>query len=300
MFDFEFSLERIIEDCPDYNYICNMFLELVRDDQMKVKMKEILYNGKYKDFDVNSNFVNNKNSFLIARRRISLAYLLLRNPDTFDILVEKKVILFHGTNSNALPTILKYGLRSGYELEKAGINVTTGEEWSRIGGKQRDFISFTDVLDISMDYSMMKPSKVDDDLSFEVVIGTSVDDVKRLGGRNIPSDIPEVGIKKGLPLESIKIIGVPSDKVQFVKSLVNGDSVEVVAIDGIRDRFFYFDVDAEMIYIDDFKFNKLKENLNSSNLVKFFKLEEIRTLMVERLLKLREKFKGGVSNGRKH
>ena len=289
--DSYFSVERIMQEMPYYNVLCEKFFELAKDDEMKLKLKEILYNGKYKDFSIHSNLGLKTNCYVIVKKRVSMAYLLVRNPESFDVLMENKVNLFHGTNYNALPSILKYGLKSGKSLERDGINVVTGEKWSRIGGEQRDFISLTDVLDIALHYSGLKPSSGEKNLSFEVVIGTADDDVRKFGLRSARSDIPEIGVERGVPLECIKVIGVPSERVDFVKSLITVDWIKVVAIDDICDRFYYFDDDSEKIYIDDIAFEKFKNGLNDLRVSKLFKLEEIRRVMIERFLALGKKNK---------
>lgn len=162
-----------------------------------------------------------------------------------------------------------------------GIHVLTGEKWSRIGGKHRDFVSFTDVLDIAEGYSTIKPEANVNDLSFEVVIGTTVDDIFKVGSCVIPSDIPEVGVINKLPLANIKVIGVPSDKVDYVKKLVLNDEIKVFAIDGINDKFYWFDDFSWDIHIDYDLFDIYKNNLSKPNSSFTFKLEEIRDVMYE-------------------
>lgn len=291
-----YKLEQINDCCGNYKEICNLFFELVQEDEMRIKLEDILYNGKYKDFYVISGVCSKDNPYIEATRRISIAYLMIRNPETFDVLVSEQVNLFHGTNANALPSILKYGLNSGLEAENQGLNVTTGEKWSRIGGKQRDFVSFTDVLDIAGDYSTLHSSVENADLSFGVIIGTTVADARKAGRYIIGSDVPEVGVRNRLPLEGIKVIGVPSDKVKFVEKLLSSDNIKVVAIDGMRDRFYYCDDFFNNIDIDYDNFNKLKDNLRKPSKGKFFDLGEARMLMVEWIVSKAMKLKRSKSN----
>ena len=196
--EFNYSLESIINECSDYKTMCNLFFELVREEY-RDKLEKILYFGQYNNFCIRTNMSSNDNIMTEVRRRISLAYLIVRNPETFDILVQENVNLFHGTNSNALPSILKYGLKSGEESEKDGINVVTGEAWSRVGGRQRNFISFTDVLDVANYYSAANYSNKD--LDFGVLIGTSVEETGKSGIFRVGSDVPEVGLRRKLALE---------------------------------------------------------------------------------------------------
>lgn len=277
-----YSLDRLIDECHNYQTICNLFFELVHNDRDRSKLEEILFNGKYNDFCFNSGISSNDNPFREAQRRIEMAYLFITNPQTFDILISQKVCLFHGTNGNAISSILKYGLNSGLESERQGIKVSTGEQWSRVGGKQRNFVSFTDVLDVAYFYSSIGSS--DSNFDFEVVIGTTVDDAKKAGITTVFSDTPEIGIKNKLSLDSIKVIGVPSDKVDFVSSLLPNSLIKVVAIDCIRDRFFYMNdfTNNVNIYYEDF--NKLKESLAKPKKSKVFKLDELKKMMIKRFL----------------
>lgn len=145
--------------------------------------------------------------------------------------------MFHGTNFNALPNILKYGMNSGAELEKKGIEVLTGEEWSRKAG-QRDFISFTDVLGTAVEYSGIKPSKeFSKDTSFGILIGISTNDIKKMKTQRVQSDKREIGIMNNVPLEYIKVIAAPQSKVEFVRKLIGDNRIIVTTIG--TDELFY-------------------------------------------------------------
>jgi hypothetical protein len=102
----------------DYPKLCNLFISLAQTKEQKEKLESILYNGGYLDYSISSDVVNKDNPSIEACRRITMAYLILRNPDTFDMMVKNKVCLYHGTNGNALPGILTYGLNSVVESEK--------------------------------------------------------------------------------------------------------------------------------------------------------------------------------------
>lgn len=117
--------------------------------------------------------------------------MLATNPETFEILEKNNIDLFHGTNANALPTILKYGLNSLAELSEKGIPVLTGEEWSRVAGAERRFISFADSLTTATDYAISKDSS---EMSFGVILGISSDNLEQLKTCMVQSSIPEIGI----------------------------------------------------------------------------------------------------------
>lgn len=168
-----------------------------------------------------------------------MAYTLLKSPQMIETIQKSGGYFFHGTNANALSSILKYGINSVEASIENKINVNTGEEWSRIGGK-RDFVSITDCLDVALCYSSIKPKKddyVNKLLNFGVVIGISMENMKNLRTFSVMSDIPEVGIKGNLPLDHIKFLAVPEDKTEFVKKMVGAKNIEVVSMD-IYDRFY--------------------------------------------------------------
>lgn len=284
----DYSIEQIMDDCYNYQTICNLFMELVRDAD-KSKLEEILYQGKYNNFKFNTKLSNVNNPFREAQRRIDMAYLFIKNPETFDILVNERVNLFHGTSAKALPSILKYGVTSGLKSENLGIEVSSGEVWSRIGGKQRNFVSFTDVLDVAYYYSAIGIEN--EDLSFEVMIGTTIDDAMKNGITRVFSDTPEVAIKNKLALDSIRVIGVPSERVEFVKKLIPNDSIKVVAIDSVINKFYYIDENSNSVDINYDEFNRVKESVSKPKKNVFFKLEDIRKMMIERILLRVKSFK---------
>lgn len=254
-----YELERVSRN-KIFPELCNCFFELVQSDTMREKLESILYDGGYKDYGLCSNICSKDNPDIEFRRRVSMAYLLVRNEETFDELVSKKVNLFHGTTSESLESILKYGMNSVDELEKQGIPITSGEKWSMIGG-ERSFISFTDVLDIADDYSETTEEEKSKSV-FNVIIGTTVEEISKKQRCIISSSIPEVGVLSNLPVDSIKVIGVPSDKVDYVKGLVGDREIDVLAMDDIEERFYLFDGLETTIYKDDF--NKLKERIKST------------------------------------
>lgn len=273
-----YTLEQINEYCKNYMQLCNMFLKLSSSNNVKEKLKHILYDGGYGDFGFDTDILNKNNPIIEMKRRISMANLLITNPGTFDILAENKINLFHGTNANALPSILKYGLNSGSESERMGIYVSTGEKWSRVNS-QRNFVSFTDILDIACEYSSIEPDNKNY-LSFEVIVGTTIDNLKKEGLYKVMSGVPEVGVKNRLSLEGIKLICVPSDKVEFVRKLIGDNKIIVAAIDDIYEKFYYVD-DFGIINISYEQYNNLKFNMKKNR--KIFKLEELKNMFFSKM-----------------
>lgn len=181
-----------------------------------------------------------------------MAYLLATHPETFKIITENNINLFHGTRFDALPDILNYGMNSVDELSKKGLVASNGEKWSRTNGK-RDFISFTDDLDTALGYSSIQSSQEDTD--FGILIGISSDNIKQMRTCNVHSEMPEIGIMNNVPLEFIKFIAVPENKVEFVRKLVNNPQIAVAPID-MNEKFYYID-DLDFINYDLTKIEEL-------------------------------------------
>lgn len=278
-----YRVEQIRDALKNYQDICNIFFDLASDDKMRETLEEVLYYGGCNGLVFNTELGNKDNPFLEGKRRISMAYLLIRNPETFYYFVQNKINLFHGTNGNALPPIIKYGLTSFDESEKRGINVTTGESWSR-EPSGRDFVSLTDILSVACFYSAAKPDS-DESLNFGIVFGVSFSDIAHMGRCYVSSDVPEVGIRDKVPAENIKTICVLADKVPFAQKVVKGSNVKVLAMDDMEERFYYID-DFNGIYIYPELLDKLKNDLeerkNKSKIT--FNFGDFRSMTINRIL----------------
>ena len=212
---------------------------------LKVKYSGILYEGGFEDFSVNGDFYMQRevlyknNPTIEAEKRLNMAYLLLTNPQIIETIQKNSSCFFHGTNANALPSILKYGINSVNASRENNIAVITGEEWSRINGK-RDFVSLTDCIDAALTYANMSSNdsrSIDQMLNFGVVIGNSFENMDDIRTCRVNSDISEFGVIGNLPIDHIKFLAVPSDKVEFVKKMVGEKNIDVVSMD-IKDEFF--------------------------------------------------------------
>lgn len=186
-----------------------------------------------------------------------MAYLLLTNPQIIEAIQNKGAYFFHGTNANALPTILKYGINSVDTSIENNIAVTTGEKFSRINGK-RDFVSLTDCLDVALSYATRNPTdnnSTDSLLNFDVVIGTSLENMNGLRFVNVISYVPEIGVIGNLPIEHIKFLIVPDDKTEFVRKMVGQKDIEVMSMD-TRDAFFFSTSSEKLNILEQNKENK--------------------------------------------
>lgn len=240
-----------------------------------------MYEGGYGDFSINSDvpsIINNP--FIERKKRVAMAYLLATYPESYDSLSIGKVNLFHGTKASALPTILKYGINSIDEANKNGIDIATGEEWSRIG-ENRSFISFSDDLAVAEEYASLTTDATKEN-SFGVVLGISQQCLKDLRTCTVNSYIPEIGIIGKVDIKNIKIIAVPENKIDFVKKLVEGTDIEVIPID-LNDKPFYIDDNGLMEIYGSQKNNQNPTSTHEKQ--KVFDAEEIKTVAESRKIR---------------
>lgn len=105
-----YTVEQIIETF-NYKEICSWFHELVKDSETLDKLDEILYTGGYGDYSLRSSYSCLDNPSIESCRRISMAYLLVNNPETFDYFANNNINIFHGTNASALSGISQLGIK---------------------------------------------------------------------------------------------------------------------------------------------------------------------------------------------
>lgn len=218
------------------NDVITSFYDFAQDDNMKNELNKILKEGKIGNNGLGAHFLRKDNPRIEAQRRISMAYLLVNDRDTYEYLKENHINIFHGTNANALVGIAKYGLQSVDKIIESKREVRSGEAWSRIKGK-RSFISVTDVFDIAWNYMQIDPK------SFSAIICTSDEKMVEDNIKTCPvsSDVSEIGIRDELPLGTIKCVLVPKDKVDYAKVLFSDTNIQVLGLSNIDTRYFWFD-----------------------------------------------------------
>lgn len=218
------------------NDVITSFYDFAQDDNMKNELNKILKEGKIGNNGLGAHFLHKDNPRIEAQRRISMAYLLVNDRDTYEYLKENHINIFHGTNANALVGIAKYGLQSVDKIIESKREVRSGEAWSRIKGK-RSFISVTDVFDIAWNYMQIDPK------SFSAIICTSDEKMVEDNIKTCPvsSDVSEIGIRDELPLGTIKCVLVPKDKVDYAKVLFSDTNIQVLGLSNIDTRYFWFD-----------------------------------------------------------
>ena len=278
----EYELYQLNEE-PNYIELCNLFINSSKTPEERKVYEQILYDGNYNGFYFSSGKCNAGSPFIEATRRLSMASLFKTNPDSFYQIVEGKINLFHGTNGNALPSIIKYGLTSGKSVVENGLELVTGEESTRMN-RLRNFTSFTDVLDIAKSYAGLRPLKNKENLDFEVVLCTTVEEAQKSRFKVIESSIVEVGVRNTVPLSSIKALIVPEDKVKYVKKLLPNTDIKVLGVKSFDYKYYYVgDYDIEQILYNDFN-----EPVQEQN--KGINKDEVKQLSSTRLLsRIRDK-----------
>lgn len=296
----QFTIDQLMEYDKHYKETCNAFFNLTNDKDMLAKLKAILYDGFVGNYNLSSGICTNQTIGKEIERRISMAYLLINNPDTFNFFVENNINMFHGTNFSVLPSILKYGLRSLSSLKENDIPILSGEKRScgAINFKMLNrpvygvyiikYISFTDSINVAEEYSSLIKKGDDKNSSFDVIICTSSDELNGLETSWIPSDYPEIGVLESFPTERIKCICVPSDRVELVKKMLPDDKIAVLGVDHLDKKFF--GVDSEVGDYVDFYLDKYMEYRKfMRNSGKRFSSDEVKELAESRLLsKMRE------------
>lgn len=177
------------------------------------------------------------NPTIEGKKRLNMAYSLLREPQIIETIQKTGGHFFHGTNANALPYILKYGINSVDTSLENNISVNTGETWSRIQGK-RNFVSITDCLNDALRYANMEPNgNIDNMLNFGVVLGITLENMEGIETMPVKSDLPEIAIAGNVPVNHIKFLAVPQDKVEFVRKMIGSKSIAVISMD-MKDKFY--------------------------------------------------------------
>ncbi len=203
----------------------NEILNKINSQETKEKINGIFYEGKYGKYDCKGSS-SKDNPYLEFKRRTELIKLASNNIGAFEQIINNNINLYQGTNLNALPGIIKQGgMLSENESYKKNNPVLTGEKWSRIDGVRREFISFTDQIDRALKYSLISPSENSSLESFGIIIGISSDDIKDLRTFKVSSDIPELGVIDMIPINRIKTIFVPNDKIDFVSKMIENTRI---------------------------------------------------------------------------
>ena len=274
-----FEEERVIAEMD--KQILVSFYENAKDKETIKELDRLLKEGMLGNISLNSSYEGRNNPGIEAARRLAMAYVLISDRPTYDYWRANNINIFHGTNANALIGISKYGLNSVDTIKSHNEKVLSGERWSQCDGK-RDFISLTDVLEVAW-YYMTKDKE-----AFPVLIGTSEEMLRASGVSStfVHSDLPEIAIGGDIPLETIKCICVPKDKVEYTKILFRNTNIQVLGLTNLKNKYFWCDcmnletyfypeeyekyklnyrkeVESNKITPEDLKNNSLKRNISS-------------------------------------
>ena len=206
--------------------------EMVRREhnaEVASRIHDIFYNGIHEGYSTEGRTCRD-NSDLEFKRRMSLIKLANIDRVTFNQLIDNNINLFHGTNFNALPKILKYGMLSEKESSELGIEIETGEEYTRFEKVKRNFVSFTDQMEVALNYSRIAPSEKVKLPSFGIIIGLSAEDLSDLECYDVPSPLPELGVIGKVPTNRIKSICVPRGKEELVRRMVGNRHIDVLSL----------------------------------------------------------------------
>ena len=277
-----------------YKRLTECFIELAETDAQKDAIKQVMENGEYNGFKLNSMLSNkNYNDNIERERRIAFAEIILHDQNLFFYLANNGINVFHGTKIDALQTILSKGLISSSELDENGIELKTGEEElkNRILGLQdpkRSFISLTDHFDTaatqyaefpfeeSSEYFKElfgKDLKRDKDIP--IIVCFNGTDIKQKYSESIVTgfsgDLVEIPITSSISPSDIKCVITSYDKIDYVKSIASQYGIEVLGYDNnhkFQKRFY--DRDGKFyssnMEVDEQEFERTKERLQAKRI----------------------------------
>ena len=170
--------------------------------------------------------------------------------------------------------------------------------------RKRHHVNFTNVIDAAEEYAVSTESlkeKNSEELNFPVIIGTTYEEMNKSCFVPDKFGVSEVKIERTFPKDSIKVVMVPSSRVDFVKKMCGADII-VLANDDIDHRFYVADYNSGEIMIDEDKFNDFRNGINQkepelkgvSEAVSGRKASKLREILGEIFGK-----RNGDSNGRK-
>lgn len=242
---------------PGYKRLYECFMELAGNDAQKNAIEQIMKNGEYNGFKLNSMLSNVKDSQVVERnRRIDFAEMILFDENLFYNLANNGLNVFHGTKIDALETILSKGLFSSSELNEKEIELKTGEEYAMRNNPKyseygeyklpkRGFISLTDDFTTSAQYAGFRYEELDEysinrgkiirrDKNIPIILCFNGTDIKQEHGKslvNVKSDCNEIGVTESINSSDIKCIITSYDKMEYVKSLASKYGIDVLGYD---------------------------------------------------------------------
>lgn len=279
-------MNNFFENNEKYKRLFECFIELAETDVQKDAIEQIMKNGEYNGFKLNSMLSNKQDSEKAEiKRRIAFSEIILHDESLFFYLANNGLNIFHGTGIDALQNILNSGLCSSSELSKRKIQLKTGEEqaMNNIPGfnvQKRNFISLTDDFDVSalyagfnyeeqIEYAKMYYGKdLTSDEDIPIIICFNGNDIQQKYGKSlvyVKSEYNEIGISASINPIDIKCIITSYDKIEYVKSITSKYGINVLGYD-FNDKYekrIIYDKEGKFyssnLEIDEHKFEKIKE-----------------------------------------
>lgn len=240
----------LFEKYPGYKRLYECFIELANTDSQKIAIEQIMKTGEFNGFKINSMLSNEKDSIRAERnRRIEFAEMILTNESLFLNLSNNGLNCFHGTEIDALDTILNKGLLSSTELSEQEIQLRTGEEYkmnqSNIYGgvEKRHFVSLTDDFKTSVGYAgfhskeqieFFKTNYGKELKDEPIIICFNSDDIAQKYGNSlvhVQSTCNEIGLTTSISPSDIKCIITSYEKIEYVQSLASKFGIDVLGYD---------------------------------------------------------------------
>lgn len=264
---------------PGYKRLYECFLELANTELQKDAIEQIMKNGEYNGFKLNTLLSNEIYDKLAERgRRITFAKMILHDKNLFFYLASNGLNVFHGTKIEALQTILNEGLLSSLDLDKRDIQLRTGEEYgiNKILGVnmgKRGFISLTDNFNTAVSYAGF-PCKEETeyfkqyygielkcDREIPIIVCLNGNDIKQQYSESlgiVESTCNEIGITSSISPSNIKCIITSYNNIEYVKSLTSDYGIDVLGYD-CNDKFNFYSVFNKDVVVNEEKFEKYKE-----------------------------------------
>lgn len=289
---------NLLTNNSTYRRLFECFMKLAKSDLQKEAIMQIMVNGEYRGFKINSMLSNEKyNERAEIKRRITFCEIVLHDEGLFLYLANNGLNVFHGTKIDSLQTILINGIMCSSKLNENDIQLKTGEERNQqeiLGttNKKRNFVSLTDDFDTSVSYAgfayeeqtqyAKKYYGMDLEVNNEIPIiicfnGTDIEQKYKELLLIVESTCNEIGIGSAISPLDIKCIITSYDKIEYVKSIVSKYGIDVLGYnhnDRYEKRFFdkkgkFYYIVGSKIEIDEQEFEKVKEaNKNNQDSIK--------------------------------
>ncbi|MDD5192484.1 MAG: hypothetical protein PHH54_06395 [Candidatus Nanoarchaeia archaeon] len=174
-----------------------------------------------------------ENMAKLIKKKVSQDSLSKENFDPSDYTYPD---LYHGTGSQALNGIFKYGeLLSEAKLQGLAIKVLTGERYWQVKRWLNDSISLTISPDIALD-----PHAYIDGIScfqdYPVVLGFAEERVNKTSWNDYDPEPGEICVKGRLPIETATHLFAPSKQIVELRYFIDKYNLNAVPLEALQTR----------------------------------------------------------------